>query len=139
MVDPKNRQLRPPIHRSWLRLRVGKAYYVGKRYLLWCDPRYHWARVKEKTWLPNIYFSHETPLYRHLRGEDMVLQENKAGESALGLQRSSTWAAPSSGETFSYWKTIGNQPGKKVPGWDGAILGRNRLRCGRADCASFPT
>ena len=22
MVDPKNRQLRPPIHRSWLRLRA---------------------------------------------------------------------------------------------------------------------
>ena len=30
MVDPKNRSLRPPIQRSWLRLRLGKAYYAGK-------------------------------------------------------------------------------------------------------------
>ena len=29
MVDPKNRQLRPPISRSWLRLRAGKDYYAG--------------------------------------------------------------------------------------------------------------
>ena len=29
MVDPNNRQLRPPIHRSWLRLRLGKLYYGG--------------------------------------------------------------------------------------------------------------
>ena len=39
MVDPRNRALRPPIHRSWLRLRMGKAYYTGKRYLLWCSPK----------------------------------------------------------------------------------------------------
>ena len=29
MVDPNNRQLWPPIHRSWLRLRLGKLYYGG--------------------------------------------------------------------------------------------------------------
>ena len=34
MVDPNNRQLRPPIHRSWLRLRLGKVYYGGRRRLL---------------------------------------------------------------------------------------------------------
>ena len=34
----KTMDLRPPIRRSWLRLRLGKAYYTGKRYLLWCSP-----------------------------------------------------------------------------------------------------
>ena len=38
-VDTKM-DLRPPIRRSWLRLRLGKAYYTGKRYLLWCSPKY---------------------------------------------------------------------------------------------------
>ena len=38
MVDPNNRQLRPPIHRSWLRLRLGKLYYGGRRRLLWMSP-----------------------------------------------------------------------------------------------------
>ena len=33
MVDPNNRQLWPPIHRSWLRLRLGKLYYGGRRRL----------------------------------------------------------------------------------------------------------
>ena len=31
MVDLKNRALRPPIQRSWLRLRLGKAYYAARR------------------------------------------------------------------------------------------------------------
>lgn len=125
MVDPKNRQLRPPIHRSWLRLRVGKAYYAGKRYLLWCDPRYHWARVKEKTWLPNIYFSHETPLYRHLRGEDMMLQENKVVNLRLAAAKlNGLLLRP--GETFSYWKTIG-KPTRKKGYRDGMVLFLGRI------------
>lgn len=125
MVDPKNRQLRPPIHRSWLRLRVGKAYYAGKRYLLWCDPRYHWARVKEKTWLPNIYFSHETPLYRHLRGEDMALQENKVVNLRLAAAKlNGLLLRP--GETFSYWKTIG-KPTRKKGYRDGMVLFLGRI------------
>ena len=40
----KAMDLRPPIRRSWLRLRLGKAYYAGKRYLLWCSPKYKWAK-----------------------------------------------------------------------------------------------
>jgi len=43
-MDPHDKQLRPPIHRSWLRLRLGKAYYAGKRYLLWGSPEFHWAK-----------------------------------------------------------------------------------------------
>ena len=39
--------LRPPIRRSWLRLRLGKAYYAGKRYLLWCSPKYKWAKKRQ--------------------------------------------------------------------------------------------
>ena len=31
---PKDKQLRPPIRRSWLRLRLGKAWYSGRRHLL---------------------------------------------------------------------------------------------------------
>ena len=47
MVDPNNRQLRPPIHRSWLRLRLGKLYYGGRRRLLWMSPRFHWAKQRQ--------------------------------------------------------------------------------------------
>src|SRR5699024_8610652 len=46
MVNPRNRELKPPIHRGWLRLRLGRAYYTGRRYLLWCSPRYRWAKTR---------------------------------------------------------------------------------------------
>ena len=46
MVDPKNRSLRPPIQRSWLRLRLGKAYYAARRYALWRSPGYRWAKER---------------------------------------------------------------------------------------------
>lgn len=67
MVDPNNRQLRPPIHRSWLRLRLGKLYYGGRRRLLWMSPRFHWAKQRQTERLPYMLISHATPLYRHLR------------------------------------------------------------------------
>ena len=78
MVDPNNRQLRPPIHRSWLRLRLGKLYYGGRRRLLWMSPRFHWAKQRQTERLPYMLISHATPLYRrHLRGEDQELQETR--------------------------------------------------------------
>ena len=49
--------LRPPIRRSWLRLRLGKAYYTGKRYLLWCSPKYRWAKTRREERLPCVQFS----------------------------------------------------------------------------------
>ena len=112
MVDPKNRQLRPPIPRSWLRLRLGKAYYAGKRYLLWCSPRYHWASQRQSVSLPYIQTSHATPLYRHLRGEEMELQKNKVVNLQLAAARlNGVVLRP--GETFSYWRLIGKPSRKK--------------------------
>lgn len=56
MIDPANNQLRPPIRRSWLRLRLGKAYYAGKRYLLWCSPKFRWAKERRTEKLPCLQF-----------------------------------------------------------------------------------
>ena len=53
--------LRPPVRRSWLRLRLGKAYYAGKRYLLWCSPKYIWAKQRQQERLPAVQASHATP------------------------------------------------------------------------------
>ena len=76
MLDTKM-DLRAPIHRSWLRLRLGKAYYAGKRYLLWCSPRFRWAKTRKKDSLSCIQFAHKTPLIRNLRGDEMEWQRNK--------------------------------------------------------------
>ena len=87
MVDPKNRSLRPPIQRSWLRLRLGKAYYAARRYALWRSPRYRWARERRRGSLPYLQASHKTPLLRHLRGEDMELQRNKVVNLRLAVEK----------------------------------------------------
>ena len=125
MVDPKNRQLRPPIPRSWLRLRLGKAYYAGKRYLLWCSPRYHWASQRQSVSLPYIQTSHATPLYRHLRGEEMELQKNKVVNLQLAAARlNGVVLRP--GETFSYWRLIG-KPSRKKGYREGLVLFLGRI------------
>lgn len=112
MVDPNNKQLRPPIRRSWLRLRLGKAYYAGLRYLLWCSPKFRWAKEQRTEQLPQVQFAHATPLYRHLRGEEMVLQENKVVNLRLAVARlNGLVLAP--GETFSYWRLIGKPTRRK--------------------------
>ena len=104
--------LRPPIRRSWLRLRLGKAYYTGKRYLLWCSPKYRWAKTRKEERLPCVQFSHATPLMRHLRGEEMVWQENKVTNLRLAVKRLDGLILYP-GETFSYWKCIGKPTARK--------------------------
>ena len=109
--------LRPPIRRSWLRLRLGKAYYTGKRYLLWCSPKYRWAKIRKEERLPCVQFSHATPLMRHLRGEEMVWQENKVTNLRLASARVNGIVLRP-GQTFSYWYLIGRPTARKgyLPG-----------------------
>ena len=105
----KAMDLRPPIRRSWLRLRLGKAYYAGKRYLLWCSPRYKWAKRRQAERLPCVQFSHATPLLRHLRGEEMAWQANKVKIAVQRLDGLVLYP----GETFSYWRLIGKPTARK--------------------------
>ena len=120
MVDPNNRQFRPPIHRSWLRLRLGKLYYGGRRRLLWMSPRFHWAKQRQTERLPYMLISHATPLYRHLRGEDQELQENKVANLRLAVARLDGIVLYP-GETFSYWRLIG-RPSRRKGYLDGIVL-----------------
>ena len=125
MVDPKNRELRPPVHRSWLRLRLGKAYYAGMRYLLWTSPKFHWAKERQRECLPSIQFTHATPLLRKLRGEDMELQRNKVTNLKLAVaQLDGLILHP--GETFSYWKLIG-KPTRRKGYQEGMVLFLGRI------------
>ena len=125
MVDPRNKSLRPPIRRSWLRLRLGKAYYTGRRYLLWCSPRFHWAKRRQAERLPHVQASHTTPLLRKLRGEEMELQRNKVLNLCLAVDRlDGLVLAP--GETFSYWKLIG-RPTRRKGYREGMVLFLGRI------------
>ena len=120
-----DRQLRPPIHRSWLRLRLGKAYYAGKRYLLWCSPKFRWAKERRTERLPCVQFVHATPLMRQLRGEEMEWQKNKVTNLKLATARLDGIILHP-GETFSYWRLIG-RPSRRKGYQEGMVLFLGRI------------
>lgn len=112
IMKEQKMDLRAPIHRSWLRLRLGKAYYAGQRYLLWCSPRFRWARERVEKQFSYVQTEHATPLRRNLRGDQMVWQENKIINLKLAVsQLNGIVLHP--GETFSYWKLIGKPSARK--------------------------
>ena len=111
-MDPKDKTLQPPVRRSWRRLRLGKAYYAGKRYLLWCSARFRWAKERQGERLPCIQSAHATPLLRHLRGDQMEWQRNKVVNLKLAVARLDGLILHP-GETFSYWKLIGKPTRQK--------------------------
>jgi len=112
--------LRPPIHRSWLRLRLGRAYYAGLRYLLWCSPKIRWAKERSKELLPNIQCAHRTPMIRNLKGDEMEWQRNKVINLRLAVERLNGLVIYP-GETFSYWRLIG-KPSKRKGYREGMVL-----------------
>ncbi len=96
-----------PIYRSKLRIFFGKRYYRLLRYFNWYLGSKSYAKSKCSKHLENIFFSHRTPLYRNLRNVDMWLQQNKVENLKIALNRvNGILIKP--GETFSYWKSIGN-------------------------------
>ena len=104
--------LRPPVHRSWLRLRLGRFYYTSLRYLLWCSPKISWARERKGECLPVIQFSHSTPLIRNLKGDEMEWQKNKVINLKLAVERLNGIVLHP-GETLSYWRLIGKPTARK--------------------------
>lgn len=109
-----------PIPRSPLRIYLGKKYYRLRRYARWYFDGNTYAKTKESSLLPYTIFTHKTPLLRQLKDVDMWLQHNKiknlsiASEAINGL-------VITPGETFSYWRSIGNTTKRK--GYvDGMIL-----------------
>ena len=108
-----NNELQPKM-RSKLRLAIGKKYYTGRRYLWWWFGNHKFSKANSRDILYQFkyeYFSHSTPLLRQLKDVDMYLQYNKITNLKIALQKLNH-VVIYPGETFSYWKLIGN-PNKK--------------------------
>ena len=101
-----------PIQRSKLRILCGKVYYTFLRYTEWYLSRKRYADKIEPKALPHIVASHQTPLLRKLRNVDMQLQYNKIINLRIAAKRLNGLLL-SPGETFSYWKLIGNPTRRK--------------------------
>lgn len=109
-----------PIHRSRLRLFVGKRYFIWKRYLKWYTGRGKLANSHTAELLPHEVMKHATPLLRSLRNVDMQLQYNKITNLRLAIAKlDGLLIRP--GDSFSYWRTIG-KPTRRKGYLDGMVL-----------------
>ncbi|SFK73213.1 vancomycin resistance protein VanW [Paenibacillus sp. 1_12] len=117
-----------PIKRSPLRIYLGKKYYRCKRYLEWYLGKTKYAATKDKTLLPYTIFQHKTPLLRELKNVDMWLQHNKVKNLRIASNTLNRLVIKP-GETFSYWRLIGNTSRRK--GYvDGMILFYGKVTTG---------
>lgn len=128
MVNPCDGNLRKPIYRSWLRLRLGRAAYALRRYLLWCSPMFRWAKRRSNNLLPELQFFHATPLFRDLNGEQDQWKHNKVINLKLAVARLNGIVLYP-GETMSYWRLIG-KPTRRKGYREGMVLFMGRACSG---------
>ncbi|GEM05846.1 hypothetical protein HMI01_28340 [Halolactibacillus miurensis] len=117
-----------PKQRSQLRIFLGKKYYRLKRSIHWYVGQEHYAKARASEGLKYDVFTHQTVLLRQLKDVDMWLQHNKVKNLTIAAKRlSGILIKP--GETFSYWKLIGNTTKRK--GYvDGMILHYGKVTTG---------
>lgn len=114
--------------RSKLRVTVGMRYYTLKRYIEWITGEKVYAKIKTKDTCKYKYFQHKTPLYRQLKDVDMWMQHNKVHNLKLAIKHIDGMVIEP-GETFSYWKSIGN-PSKKKGYKKGMIISNGLFTAG---------
>lgn len=93
--------------RSKLRIELGKKYYTFRRYLDWIFGDKKYSALKKDNDCNNPWFKHKTPLYRKLKDVDMWMQHNKVHNLKIAIKHINGMIIEP-GETFSYWKSIGN-------------------------------
>lgn len=117
-----------PIKRSSLRIYFGKKYYRMKRYFDWYLGKKKYAKKKGNSLLLHVVFTHKTPLLRQLKDVDMWFQHNKVNNLKIASTKISRILIRP-GETFSYWRLIGNTTKQK--GYvDGMVLFYGKVKTG---------
>ncbi|MCL2404026.1 MAG: VanW family protein [Defluviitaleaceae bacterium] len=130
----KNILLKKPIHRSDIRLFLGRMYFTLKRHITWLFGSINFARNKSNGSFTHLYASHKTPLLRKLKDVDMYLQHNKITNLKIAAPKINNIVLRP-GETFSYWKLIGRPT--KLKGYKpGMVLksGKVTVRTGGGLC-----
>ena len=109
-----------PQQRTKLRIALGRFYYTFRRNVEWYTSNTRFAKARPSEQLPVIVFQHQTPLLRQLKGVDMWLQHNKVKNLSIAVEKINNIVIQP-GETFSYWKLIGN-PTRHKGYVDGMVL-----------------
>lgn len=117
-----------PVHRSQLRLYLGRYFYILKRQFEWFSSKTKFATQLSPDPLPTQVFTHQSILLRQLKDVDMWLQYNKITNLRLAI-------APINGlilrpgEVFSFWYLVRNPT--KARGFElGMTLNNGRVSQG---------
>lgn len=101
-----------PVHRSALRLRLGKTFFINKRRIEWFIASKRYATSRQHENLEHIHATHGTPMLRELSGVDMQLQRNK--NASLEIAASCVdGLILKPGETFSFWRLVGKPTARR--------------------------
>ena len=112
--------MKKPIKRSKLRLWAGRIYYTLKRYFYWYVSKINFAAHLDDKRLPFEIFAHKTTLLRKLKDVDMWMQYNKVKNLKIAIRKINGLIIEP-GQTFSFWRQIGNTTKRK--GYvDGMVL-----------------
>lgn len=110
------------VHRSELRLFLGKLYFQWKRYLRWlCEQKtFATNRLDSQTMekeFPISVFKHHSPIYRKLKEVPMYLQENKKVNLSIAISKLNGLILEP-GQVFSFWYLVGKPTKRKgyLPG-----------------------
>ena len=95
-------------------------FYRIKRYFYWHFSSVKFAEKLEKNELKYPIFEHQTLLLRPLKNVDMWMQENKTINLKIAIKKLNSLILEP-GETFSYWRQIGD-PTKKKGYVEGMLL-----------------
>ena len=113
-------QVEKPKKKSPIRRKLGKEFYVFKRWLQWYSSTRKYAKVEQRKDISQSVFHHQSMILRPLKNVDMYLQENKRTNLRLAIQHiNSVVLEP--GQTFSLWKLVG-RPSKRKGYLPGLIL-----------------
>ncbi|MGR3762724.1 VanW family protein [Rossellomorea sp. NS-SX7] len=101
-----------PKKRSAFRVFLGTCFYRTKRYIEWLTSNETFTKTRESDLKQHVIHSHRTPLYRKLKDVDMWYQDNKVKNLKIAV-RELDKVVIRPGETFSYWKLLGNTTKRK--------------------------
>jgi vancomycin resistance protein VanW len=101
-----------PKKRSNLRIQLGTAFYRAKRYVEWINTTETFAVNRSEELLPAAVFKHQSLLLRKLKDVDMWYQYNKITNLKVAVKELDGIVIQP-GETFSYWKLLGNTTRRK--------------------------
>ncbi len=104
--------------RSFLRLFIGRYFYILKRYLEWQKSKHLFATTMKSTYYDHVIVSHSSPMIRKLSQVKMQLQYNKKTNLALAIQHLDKIIIKPQ-QRFSFWYLVGNPTQKKgyLPGF----------------------